>query len=137
VTLHPQPACGVKKVAGTSEGSSPEPKVTIADVLEAAHQATHLPIVSDHYTRLYKAKAVSIQSEPLFEALNRLTETMRLRWDKDREGSWLQFRGSSFYNDRVKEVPHRPAVHPHAIGPAAGVHRARPHSGSRTAPITR
>ena len=30
---------------------------------------------------------------------------MRLRWNKD--GSWLQFRSTSYYDDRLKEVPNR------------------------------
>jgi hypothetical protein len=46
----------------------------------------------------------------LFDALNRLADTMRLRWSKDpdpRAGGWLQFRSADFYNDRLKEVPNR------------------------------
>jgi hypothetical protein len=83
----------------------PEPKVTTADVLEALHRATGMPIVADFYTRLYPADAVTLINQPLFEALNRLGDTMRLRWNKD--GSWLQFRSSSYYDDRLKEVPNR------------------------------
>src|SRR5262249_19664572 len=78
-----------------------------ADVLEAVHQASGLPIVADYYTRLYKPEAVSVGNQPLFETLNRLADTMRLRWDRDPQGSWLQFRSTSFYNDRIKEVPNR------------------------------
>jgi hypothetical protein len=107
VTLHPEPTCGLTRVAGSSEDSPPAPNVSTADVLEALHQATGLPVVSDHYTRLYKPEAVSVRDQPLFDALNRLTETLRLRWDRDHEGRWLQFRSTSFYNDRIKEVPNR------------------------------
>src|SRR5947208_7563615 len=39
--------------AQPDERSSPEKKVTSADVLEALHQATGLPIVADAYARLY------------------------------------------------------------------------------------
>src|SRR5262249_16009747 len=42
---------------------------------------------------------------PLFDALNRLSDAMRLRWKKDE--SWLQFRSASFFNDRLKEIPNR------------------------------
>jgi hypothetical protein len=107
VTLRPQVTCGLTKLAGTGDESPPEPKLTPADVLEALHQATGLPVVSDYYTRLYKPEVVSISNQPLYDALNRLTDTMRLRWDKERDGGWLQFRSTSFYNDRIKEVPNR------------------------------
>jgi hypothetical protein len=81
------------------------PKVTTADVLEAVHHATGLPLVADFYTRLYPAEELSVQNLSLFDALNRLADTMRLRWTK--EGSWLQFRTTSYFNDRLKEVPNR------------------------------
>jgi hypothetical protein len=84
-------------------GTTPEPRVTTADVLEAAHQATGLPIVSDYYTRLYNPEAVSIQGQPLFDALNHLADVMRMRWRWD--GAWLQLRSTSYYDDRIKEVP--------------------------------
>jgi hypothetical protein len=80
-------------------------KVTSADVLEALHQATGMPIVADYYTRLYRLETVSVRDQPLFAALNRLTDAMRLRWSRD--GDWLQFRSASFYDDRLKEVPNR------------------------------
>ena len=32
---------------------------------------------------------------------------MRLGWDRDPRGGWLQFRSATFYDDRVKEVPTR------------------------------
>jgi hypothetical protein len=95
ISVRPRPTCGLTKVAGTEDDSPREPKATTADVLEAVHQATGLPLVSDHYTRLCKLEAVSVHNQPLFDALNRLTETMRLRWDKDRDGNWLQFRSTS------------------------------------------
>jgi hypothetical protein len=66
-----------------------------------------MPIVADYYTRLYPPETVSVRSETLFEALNQLANAMRLRWDRDKEGGWLRFRSTSFYNDRRKEVPNR------------------------------
>jgi hypothetical protein len=83
----------------------PEPKVTTADVLEALHRATGMPIVSDFYTRLYPLAHVSAPGQPLQAALDRLAEAMRLRWSRD--GSWLQFRSVTYYHDRMKEVPNR------------------------------
>jgi hypothetical protein len=89
----------------TATESAPEPKVTSADVLEAIHRATGLPIVSDYYTRLHKPEAVSLVNQPRFDGLNRVADAMRMRWNKD--GSWLQFRSASYYDDRLKEVPNR------------------------------
>jgi hypothetical protein len=80
-------------------------EVTSADVLEALHKASGAPIAADFYTRLYPAAAVAVQEQPLFDALNRIADTMRLRWTKD--GEWLQFRSTSYYDDRLKEVPNR------------------------------
>jgi hypothetical protein len=64
-----------------------------------------MPIIADYYTRLYPPEAVSARSVPLFEALNQLTDTMGLRWNKN--GAWLQFRSTTYYDDRLKEVPNR------------------------------
>jgi hypothetical protein len=86
-------------------GVGPEPRVTTADVLEALHRATGLPLVADYYTRLYPPASVSVKRLPLFDALNQLADAMRLRWTRD--GAWLQFRSASFYHDRLKEVPNR------------------------------
>src|SRR5262249_43827520 len=60
---------------------------------------------ADYYTRLFPAGTASVRNMPLFEALNRIADSMRLRWNK--EGAWLQFRSASFFNDRLKEVPNR------------------------------
>jgi hypothetical protein len=94
-----------RQVTVVPGGALASPKVTSADVLEALHRATGLPIVADFYTRLDKPEDVSVRHAPLFDALNRLADTMRLRWHKD--GEWLQFRSTSFYDDRLKEVPNR------------------------------
>jgi hypothetical protein len=79
--------------------------VTTADLLEALHRATGSPLVGDFYTRLYSPSAVSVREQPLLEILNHGADTMRLRWNKD-EG-WLEFRSTTFYDDRLKEVPNR------------------------------
>src|SRR5439155_14360462 len=80
-------------------------KVTTAEVLEALHRASGMPVVADFYTRLYPRASVSVTGQSLFEALNHLADAMHLRWN--REGSWLRFRSISYYDDRVKEVPNR------------------------------
>jgi hypothetical protein len=113
VTVRPQPFCTAIAVPVTARLAlgaptpepTPQPKVSSADVLEALHRATGMPIVADFYTRLYKPEDVSASNGALFDTLNRLADTMRLRWDK--EGNWLQFRSTTFYDDRLKEVPNR------------------------------
>src|SRR5262249_45603194 len=103
--LAPPPVRAPWSAPGAPAGSSPEPRVTTADVLEALHRATGLPIVADYYTHLSPPAEVSVRNALLFDALNRLADTMRLRWQ--REGGWLQFRSTGFFNDRLKEVPNR------------------------------
>ncbi len=85
--------------------------MTTADVLEALHRATGLNIVSDYYTRLFRPEEVSVRNQPFFDALNHLADAMRMRWHKEAAtrgaGGWLQFRTTSYFNDRLKEVPNR------------------------------
>jgi hypothetical protein len=113
VTVQPNPSCHLVPspvrwpawAVVAPVGVVPEPRVTTADVLEALHQTSGMPIVADYYTRLYPPTAVSVRNTSLFDALNQLADTMRLRWQK--AGSWLQFRSTGFFNDRLKEVPNR------------------------------
>jgi hypothetical protein len=62
-------------------------------------------VVADHYTRLYKPEEISVQNQRLFDALNSLADAMRMRWNRD--GDWLQLRSTSYYDERLKEVPNR------------------------------
>ncbi len=80
-------------------------KVTTADVLEAIHKATGRDVIGDYFTRLYAPEAVSAQNLRLFDALNQVADTLRLRWGKENE--WLRFRSAGFFNDRPQEVPNR------------------------------
>jgi hypothetical protein len=123
VSVQPQPSCHPSPNSpawrlAPDRGGPPEreselrePKVITADVLEALHRATGMPIIADFYTRLYMPDTVSIKNQPLFDTLNQLCDTMRLRWNKGagaREaGAWLQFRSMAYYYDRLKEVPNR------------------------------
>jgi hypothetical protein len=61
--------------------------------------------VGDFYTRLYWPPTLSLRGQPLFDALNQLSDVANLRWNKD--GDWLQFRSASYFHDRAKEVPNR------------------------------
>jgi hypothetical protein len=111
ISVQPQCSCRPAPTAGAAPESVAPSKVTTADVLEALHRATGLPIVADFYTRLYAPETVTVQNQSVFTALNRLADAMRLRWHKEpgNEGAspWLQFRSISFYDDRLKEVPNR------------------------------
>jgi hypothetical protein len=80
--------------------------VTSADVLEAIHRATGMPIVADFCARLYPVEAVSPRDQSLFAALNQVADAMGLRWHKEADG-WLQFRSTRFPHDRRHEVPNR------------------------------
>jgi hypothetical protein len=110
VSVETEGECGRNPSPGPSPTRRGEPaaagtRSTTADVLEALHRATGLPVVGDFYTRLYDPASLTVKDQPLFETLNRLADAMHLRWSKD--GEWLQFRSASFYDDRVKEVPNR------------------------------
>jgi hypothetical protein len=105
VTVRPTPSCRTLPEPNTSAESIPEAKVTTADVLDAFHQATGLPIIADYYTRLYKPETVSVRNTSLFDALNQVGDTMRMRWRW--QGGWLQLRTTGYYDDRLKEVPNR------------------------------
>jgi RNA polymerase sigma-70 factor (ECF subfamily) len=124
VTVQPQPSCrpdpaspSLARPASAGEpGAASEPKVTSADILEAVHQATGMPIVSDFHTRLYPVGTMSVLNRPLFDALNQLADAMRMRWNKEGGAEptrsagarpWLRFRSTAFYDDRRKEIPNR------------------------------
>jgi RNA polymerase sigma-70 factor (ECF subfamily) len=132
---HDQPPKGNQEPASDAGLSSSivARHVTTADVLEVLHQATGLPIIADYYTRFFKPESVSVRGQTLFAALNQLCDTMRLRWNKESRGgtaagsgagsrgrvptqsegvgAWLQFRSTSYYDDRLKEVPNRLLEH--------------------------
>jgi hypothetical protein len=111
VSLTPQPGPRTAPAAGRSPGSTSDLKVTSADVLEALHRASGRPIVADYYTRLYPAEQLAVHSIRLFDALNRLADTMCLRWSREKGSPWLQLRSASYYDDRMKEVPNRLLPH--------------------------
>jgi hypothetical protein len=115
VTIRPQSSChpdvspsfGRPASGRGGDGGEvlPDGKVTTADVMEALHRATRMPVVADYYTRLYPLASVTVRNRSLFDTLNQLADAMHLRWTKD--GGWLQFRSASFYDDRLQEVPNR------------------------------
>jgi hypothetical protein len=94
------PAAG----AGAAREKQP-PHLTTAEVWEEVHRKTGLPIVADYYSRLYPVASVTVRNRSLFDALCRAGDEMRVRWKKD--GDFLLSRSTSFFWDKLKEVPNR------------------------------
>lgn len=117
VTLRPEPRCANLKrwyPFGTAFGSgtpnagameTPKPHVDSAEVWEEVHRRTGLPIVADCYTRQYDLRSVTVERQPLFDALCRVGDRMGVRWRKD--GSIILGRSTSYFWDKLKEVPNR------------------------------
>jgi hypothetical protein len=84
------------------------PVTTMAEALEALHQATDRDIIADSFANLIAVNAPAIQGlrKPrVFDALNLLADARAMRWTK-REG-WLTFRTLEYYKARPQEVPNR------------------------------
>lgn len=106
------PRSGPKAAAKPLEGPGwseyrefQEPHASSADVWEAVHRATGLPVIADSYTRLIPATAVTVKDQPLFDALCRAGDVMGVRWQKD--GDFLLARSTGYFWDKLKEVPNR------------------------------
>ena len=80
------------------------PHVTSADLWEAVHEQTGLPVVADYYSLAYPQSAVTARGS-LFEVLGKVGDELRVRWKKD--GDFLLCRSTSYFWDRQKEVPNR------------------------------
>lgn len=100
VTVQPKATCEL--TGALYEQGKNGPRVTSADVLEVLHKATGQSIVADYFTRVYEPGAVSSVNAPLFDALCRLSDAMRMRWK--RESGWLQFRSTGYFNEKRMEV---------------------------------
>lgn len=96
VTLTPEPATNPAERADI---------LTTAEALEAVHQATGRDVIGDHFTRVHAIKTAQVKEVPLFDALCRIGDALRLRWGS--EDRWLTFRSTGFFHDRLKEVPKR------------------------------
>jgi hypothetical protein len=115
VSLRPEPSCPALKRINPSEeeqrsyGASPggvgQPHVFTADVWEAVHRETGLPVIADFYTRMHRLDKVTVPRKPLFEALCTVSDALGVRWSRD--GDFLLCRGTSYYWDKLKEVPNR------------------------------
>jgi hypothetical protein len=106
VSLHPEAACAAAQARPSSEGRPKLwPHVFSSDVWEAVHRASGQDVVADFYTRPYQTTTVTVERDPLFEALCQVADAMGVRWR--REGDLLLGRSTSFFWDRVKEIPNR------------------------------
>jgi hypothetical protein len=82
-----------------------QPHVATADVWEALYRATGRPVIADAYSRAYPAGPVTLEKASLFDALCRAGDELGARWQKD--GDFLLVRSTSFFWDKLKEVPAR------------------------------
>jgi hypothetical protein len=99
-------------------------KVTSADLLEALHQASGLPIIADYYTRLVAVDIVAFTQRPLRDLLDHVATTMRLRWrfsdgggatghpsgtpgERGGGSCWVLFRSIWGHFEQLQEVPDR------------------------------
>jgi hypothetical protein len=115
VSLHPQPSCPGLRGVWTGEKAPTNwiwsvhdlthPHLFSADVWEAVHRETGLPIVADSYTRLCPVAKVVVSRKSVFDALCQVGDAMGVRWTKD--GDFLLGRSTSYFWDKLKEVPNR------------------------------
>jgi hypothetical protein len=115
VSLRPRPSCAAKNPR--SGQSDPQLELLSfendplrsyafsADVWEAVHQVTGLPIVADFYTHLYPLGQVTVERDTLYEALCTVGDALGVRWRK--EGDFLLCRSANYFWDKLKEVPNR------------------------------
>src|SRR5262249_50310255 len=102
----PRPGSPEPEYYSTSLGAElSRPHVFSADVWEAVHRETGLPVVADFYTRPYLIEKVTVERKPLFEALSRVANAVGVQWSKD--GNFLIARSTTSFWDRLKEVPNR------------------------------
>jgi hypothetical protein len=93
---------------GELQGGRMPPHVFASDVWEAVHDATGLPIIADAYSRTHDQKAMTVNNRVLFDALCDTGDGLRVRWRKD--GDYLLCRSTSYFWDKLKEVPRRQLV---------------------------
>jgi hypothetical protein len=105
ISIRPESSCPKLRRRKPEPGEKQTPHVFSSDVWEAIHRATGKSIVADFYSRLCQPAAVSAERTTLFDALNRATDAMGVRWRQ--EGDFLLGRSNSFFWDRLKEVPNR------------------------------
>jgi hypothetical protein len=79
--------------------------VSSADVWEAVHRETGLPIVADYYTRIHRLDQVTVTGKSVFETLCTVGDAMGVHWKQ--EGDFILGRSTSYFWDKLKEVPNQ------------------------------
>ena len=123
VELQPQHVCHAPQAMGREDPLDPKRQAATADDIysrpdnyfaqhaesadlwEEVHKKTGLPIVADYYSRLFPLDRVQTPRLPLFEALCREGDALGVKWQKD--GDFLLCRSTSYFWDKLKEVPRR------------------------------
>jgi hypothetical protein len=119
VSLRPEVVCpklkaqkqGKQEAPRLSVGEVPEqetPHVTTAEFWEAVHRETGANIVADFYSRPYNADQATVANASLFDALCKVGDRLGIRWKKD--GEFLLGRSTSYFWDKLREVPKRHLV---------------------------
>lgn len=88
-----------------SNGAASGPRVASGDVLEALHKASGMDVIGDSYLRVYEPTDFAFRQMPLFDVLNKSSDRLHMHWN--RQEAWLEFRTTSYFEDRLKEVPRR------------------------------
>jgi hypothetical protein len=76
---------------GATDGAAPQVKVTSADLVEALHRASGLPIIADVSALMVLVGTAAFTDRPLGELFDRVADATRMRW-RFSDGEWLQFR---------------------------------------------
>ncbi len=80
--------------------------ITSADLFAALHQACGRDLIGDCYSmQLYQKGLLDVKDRSLFDALNRIGDRMRSRWNL--EEGWITFRSLSWHFDRPQHIPNR------------------------------
>ncbi len=97
-----QPSC---KTVAKHRGPLVNPASTRADVLEAIHLATGADVIGDSFARFFAPPDLSVSGQNLFESLCSVGDHMRMRWS--RADGWLTFRTTTYFFERLADVPNR------------------------------
>jgi hypothetical protein len=85
--------------------SKEEPHAFGADAWEAFHKEAGLDVIADSYTRHSPLQKLTVDGASLFDALVRVGDNLGVRWRKD--GDLILCRSTSYFWDKLKEVPAR------------------------------
>lgn len=113
VSLAPESSCLRASEPQLSESEAPsfrpgdveKPHLFSADAWEAVHRATGRSIIADFASRVTPTAKVTVKDATLFDALCRVGDATRMRWRVD--GDFILARSTSYFWDKLREVPNR------------------------------